>query len=95
MSRIDQEIKEKGGNEQLLLRQELENSRGELTREENKLSNLNTIIEEKNKLAKGLNSQIKSIDKHLNELKKQSKQNLEDKEAVNLGLLKSKAPFRQ
>lgn len=94
MSRIDQEIKEKGGNEQLLLRQELENTRGELTREENKLSNLDTIIEEKNKLAKGLNNQIKSIDKHLNELKKQNKQNLEDKEAVNLGLIEKQGTFQ-
>ncbi|HNA72745.1 MAG TPA: AAA family ATPase, partial [Candidatus Obscuribacter sp.] len=37
LGRIEQEIREKGGNEQLLLRQDLENKRGELTREENKL----------------------------------------------------------
>ena len=58
MARIDQEIKEKGGNEQLLLRQELENTRGELTREENKLSNLNAVIGEKNKLLKNSQKEV-------------------------------------
>jgi len=94
MARIDEDIKTKGGNEQLLLRQELENTRGELTREENKLSNLETLIEEKNKVAKGLNNQIKSIDKHINELKKQNKQNLEDKEAVSMGLIEKQGTFQ-
>lgn len=94
MTAIDQEIKEKGGNEQLLLRQELENTRGELTREDNKLSNLNAIIEEKNKLAKNLTNQIRSIDKHINELKKQNKQHLADKEAVDTGLMEKQGVFQ-
>ena len=94
MTAIDQEIKEKGGNEQLLLRQELENTRGELTREENKLSNLNAVIEEKNKLVKNLNSQIKGIDKHINELKKQNKQHMADKEAVDVVLMEKQGVFQ-
>ena len=94
MARIDQEIKEKGGNDQLLLRQEMENSRGELTREENKLSNLDTLIEEKNKIAKGLQTQIKTIDKRLNDLKKQNKQNSADQEAVSLGLVEKQGTFQ-
>jgi chromosome segregation protein len=87
MARIDQEIKEKGGNEQLLLRQELDNTRGELTREENKLSNLNAIIGEKAKVLKSTQAQIKSIDKHISDLQRQRKQHLEDQQAVQLGLM--------
>ncbi len=94
MTRIDQEIKEKGGNEQLLLRQELENTRGELTREENKYSNLNAVIEEKNKLAKNVSNQIRTIDKHISELKKQNKQHIADKEAVSSGLLEKQGVYQ-
>lgn len=78
MGRIDQEIREKGGNEQLLLRQELENQRGDLTREENKLSNLTGVITEKTKLQKSIVGQIKTIDKHLSDLSKNKKQNQDD-----------------
>lgn len=94
MSHIDQEIKDKGGNEQLLLRQELENTRGELTREENKLSNLNAVIEEKNKLTKSINNQIRTIEKHISELKKQNKQHASDKEAVDKGLMEKQGIFQ-
>jgi chromosome segregation protein len=93
MARIDQEIKEKGGNEQLLLRQELENTRGELTREENKLSNLNAVIGEKNKLLKNIQTQIKSIDKRVADLTRQRKQHLEDQQAVRLGLMEKQGAF--
>jgi len=93
MSQLDQEIKEKGGNEQLLLRQELETSRGELTREENKLSNLNGVIGEKNKFLKSLHLQIKAIDKHLADIAKQKKQHKEDQQTVNLGLLEKQGAF--
>lgn len=93
MARIDQEIKEKGGNEQLLLRQELENTRGELTREENKLSNLNAIIGEKLKVLKNTQAQIKGLDKHINDLLKQRKQHQEDQQAVQLGLLEKQGAF--
>jgi chromosome segregation protein len=93
MSQLEQEIKDKGGNEQFLLRQELENARGELTREENKLSNLNGRIGEKAKVLKGINAQIKTIDKHLSEIAKQKRQHLEDHQAVNLGLLEKQGAF--
>ncbi len=93
MARIDQEIKEKGGNEQLLLRQELENTRGELTREENKLSNLNAVIGEKNKLLNNIQSQIKGIEKHISQLNKQQKQHLEDQKAVEFGLMEKQGIF--
>lgn len=93
MARIDQEIKEKGGNEQLLLRQELENTRGELTREENKLSNLNAVIGEKNKLLKNIQSQVKAIDKRINDLTRQRKQHTEDQQAVRLGLMEKQGAF--
>jgi chromosome segregation protein len=93
MARIDQEIKDKGGNEQLLIRQELENTRGELTREENKLSNLNAVIGEKNKLVKSIQTQIKAIDKRINELNKQRKQHQEDQQAVQLGLMEKQGAF--
>jgi chromosome segregation protein len=93
MARIDQEIKEKGGNEQLLLRQELENTRGELTREENKLSNLNAVIGEKQKLLKNIQSQIKNIDKRVADLTRQRKQHLEDQQAVRLGLMEKQGAF--
>jgi chromosome segregation protein len=93
LGQIDQEIREKGGNEQLLLRQELENTRGELTREENKLSNLNGVIGEKAKLIKNLQSQVKVIEKHLSDIAKQKKQHLEDQQAVNLALLEKQGAF--
>jgi len=93
MARIDQEIKDKGGNEQLLLRQELENTRGELTREDNKLSNLNAIIGEKGKVLKGTQAQIKTIEKHINDLGRQRKQNVEDQQAVQLGLMDKQGAF--
>lgn len=87
LGRIDQEIREKGGNEQLLLRQELDNHRGELTREENKLSNLSGVIGEKNKLLKSIQAQVKTIDKHLLDLANQKKQSLEDMQAIQLVLM--------
>jgi chromosome segregation protein len=93
MARIDQDIKDKGGNEQLLLRQELENTRGELTREDNKLSNLNAIIGEKAKVLKATQAQIKAIDKHINELTRQRKQHLDDQQAVQLGLMEKQGAF--
>jgi len=93
MGRIDQEIREKGGNEQLLLRQELENQRGELTREENKLSNLAGVIGEKSKLEKSIQSQIKTIDKHLAELDRQKKQSQADLKAIQLVLMEKQGSF--
>lgn len=84
MARLDQEIREKGGNEQLLIRQELETQRGELTREENKLSNLMGVIGEKAKLQKSIVGQIKTIDKHLSDLAKNKKQNQDDLKATQL-----------
>ncbi len=87
MGRLDQEIREKGGNEQLLLRQELETLRGELTREENKLSNLAGVIGEKKKLEKSLVAQIKTIDKHLGELDRDKKQNTDDLKATQLMMM--------
>jgi chromosome segregation protein len=84
LGRIDQEIREKGGNEQLLIRQELENQRGELTREENKLSNLAGVIDEKTKLEKSIAAQIKVIDKHISKLNKDKEQNQADLKAVQL-----------
>src|SRR4029453_13505974 len=83
----EQEIREKGGNEQLLLKQELDNLRGELTREENKLSNLSGAAGEKAKLHKSINAQIKTIDKHLSDLAKQRKQSEEDLQAIQLVLM--------
>jgi chromosome segregation protein len=82
IGRIEEEIREKGGNEQLLIRQELENQRGKLTREENKLSNLSGVIGEKGKLQKSVLAQIKTIDKHLFDLSKEKKQHQADLEAV-------------
>jgi chromosome segregation protein len=93
MGQLEQEIKEKGGNEQLLLRQELENARGELTRENNKLSNLNGQIGEKNKVLKGINAQIKAHDKHIADITKLKKQHKEDHQAVHLGLLEKQGAF--
>jgi chromosome segregation protein len=93
MGQLDQEIREKGGNEQLLLRQELENSRGELTREENKLSNLNGVIGEKNKVLKQVSAQIKTIDKHLSDIAKHKKQHRDDQQAIHLGLLEKQGIY--
>jgi chromosome segregation protein len=93
MGRIEQEIREKGGNEQLLLRQELDNTRGELTREENKLSNLTGVIGEKSKILKSIQAQIKTIDKHLSDIDKQKKQHKQDQQAVHLGLLEKQGAF--
>ncbi len=90
---LEQEIREKGGNEQLLLRQELENQRGELTREENKASNLAGVIGEKAKLIKSVQQQIKTIDKHLNDISKQKKQHGEDMQAVQLGLMEKQGAY--
>lgn len=87
MARIEEEIKDKGGNEQLLLRQELENKRGDLIREESKLSNLNGVIGEKSKLQKSLAAQIKAIEKHINELSRDKKQHEADLKAVQLVLM--------
>lgn len=90
---LEQEIREKGGNEQLLLRQELENQRGELTREENKASNLAGVIGEKTKLIKSVQAQIKTIDKHLSDIIKQKKQHHEDQQAVQLGLMEKQGAY--
>lgn len=90
---LEQEIREKGGNEQLLLRQELENQRGELTREENKASNLAGVIGEKTKLIKSVQAQIKAIDKHLSDITKQKKQHHEDQQAVQLGLMEKQGAY--
>lgn len=93
MTQIDSEIKDKGGNEQLLLRQELENARGELTREENKLSNLAGVIGEKSKILKSIASQIKAVDKHLGEIVRQKKQHKEDQKAVHVALTEKQGAF--
>ncbi len=93
MGRIDEEIKDKGGNEQLLLRQELDNKRGELTREENKLSNLQGVIGEKEKLLKSIGDQVKAIEKHLSKLGKQKKQHLEDQKAVEMVLMERQGAY--
>lgn len=93
MGRIDEEIKDKGGNEQLLLRQELDNKRGELTREENKLSNLQGVVGEKEKLLKNIQEQVKTIEKHLNKLAKQKKQHLEDRKQVELVLMECQGAY--
>lgn len=87
LGRIEQDIREKGGNDQLLLKQELDNLRGDLTREENKLSNLSGVAGEKSKLHKSIAAQIKTIDKHLSELARQKKQSEEDLNAVQLVLM--------
>lgn len=93
MAALDNEIREKGGNEQLLLRQELETQRGELTREENKLSNLEGVIGEKAKLVKSIASQVKTIDKHLSDISRQRKQHLEDQQAINLGHMEKQGAY--
>jgi chromosome segregation protein len=93
LGQIDQEIREKGGNEQLLLRQELENKRGELTREENKLSNLTGVIGEKSKQSKQIGGQIKTIDKHLADTAKQKKQHLADQKAVQDTLMEKQGAY--
>ncbi|MBN9394446.1 MAG: chromosome segregation protein SMC [Candidatus Melainabacteria bacterium] len=93
LGRIDQEIREKGGNEQLLIRQELETKRGELTREENKLSNLLGIIDTKAKQSKQIAIQLKSIDKHLADLGKQKKQNIADQEIVKSAVSEKQTAF--
>jgi chromosome segregation protein len=82
MGRIDEEIREKGGHEQLLLRQELENLRGDLTREENKLSNLTGVIGEKTKIQKNVQAQIQTIEKHLSQLARKRKQFVEEQQTV-------------
>ncbi|MBS1995575.1 MAG: chromosome segregation protein SMC [Cyanobacteria bacterium SZAS LIN-2] len=93
LGQIDQEIREKGGNEQLLLRQDLENKRGELTREENKLSNLNGVIGEKTKQAKQIGGQIKTIDRHLSDISKQKKQHQSDLQQVNAVLMEKQGAY--
>ncbi|MBX9688032.1 MAG: chromosome segregation protein SMC [Candidatus Obscuribacterales bacterium] len=87
IGRLEEEIKDKGGNEQLLLRQELENKRGDFLREESKLSNLNGVIGEKSKLQKSLLGQVKAIEKRLNELSRDKKQHDADLKAVQLVLM--------
>ncbi|MBI4534280.1 MAG: chromosome segregation protein SMC, partial [Candidatus Melainabacteria bacterium] len=84
---LTEEIRDKGGNEQLLLRQELDNLRGELTREDNKLTNLQAVVAEKTKLHKSLQAQIKTIEKHQTELAKQKRNSQEDLQAVELVLM--------
>lgn len=87
LGRLEEEIKEKGGHEQLLLKQELENKRGDLFREESKLSNLTGAVAEKSKHHKSLSGQVKTIDKHLHELQRDRKQNEADLKAVQLALV--------
>ncbi|MBP7862460.1 chromosome segregation protein SMC [bacterium] len=94
MGRIDEEIRDKGGNEQLLLRQDLENKRGELTREENKLSNLDGVFGEKEKTVKAVESQIETIEKHLRKLAKQKSQHLEDQKTVKVVLDEKQAALK-
>jgi chromosome segregation protein len=91
LGRIEEEIREKGGHEQLLLRQELENLRGDLTREENKLSNLTGVITEKTKVETNLQAQVKTIDKHLNGLGRDKKQNQADMQQVQTVLNEKQA----
>jgi chromosome segregation protein len=93
LGRIDQEIREKGGNEQLLIRQELETKRGELTREENKLSNLNGVIGEKTKQYKQIGGQIKAIDRHLLDLSRNKKQNIADQDLVRAALAEKQTAY--
>lgn len=93
MGRIENEIRQKGGNEQHLLRTALQNTQGQLTREENQLTNLTTIIGEKTKSLKAVQSQIKVIDKHLSDLGRQRKQHQEDQQAVQLGLLEKQGAY--
>lgn len=95
MGRIEDEIKEKGGNEQLLLRQEVENKRGELTREENKLSNLDGVIGEKENSATSLNKQIETIEKHIRKIGRQRKQHIEDQKAVEVVLTEKQTAYNQ
>lgn len=95
MGLIEEEIKEKGGNEQLLLRQELENTRGELTREENKLSNLEGVIGEKENSQSGLVKQIETIEKHIRKIGRQKKQHLEDLKAVEAVLTEKQQAYNQ
>lgn len=87
LGRIDEEIKEKGGNEQLLIRQQLENEKGELIREESRLANVVSAEAEKAKQEKSIAGQIKTIDKYLNELGRDKKQNQADHKAVQLVLM--------
>jgi chromosome segregation protein len=87
LGRLDEEIREKGGNEQLLLQQELENKRGALIREESRLSSLNGVIGEKNKLLKSQQAQIRTIEKHLSELARDKKQHDADLKATQLVLM--------
>ena len=87
LGRLEEEIKEKGGNEQILLRQELENRRGDLFREEGKLSNLTGGLAEKTKHHKNLLAQVKVINKHLNELAADRKQYEADQKATDLALV--------
>ena len=93
IGRVDNEIRDKGGNEQLLLRQQLDTRRGELTREENKLSNLMGVIGEKGKALKTVAAQLKAIDKRINDLLRGRKQHLEDQQQVKLRLMECQGAF--
>ncbi|MBI1270943.1 chromosome segregation protein SMC [bacterium] len=95
MGRIEEEIREKGGNEQLLLRQELENKRGELTREENKLSNLDGVIGEKLNSLTQLDKQIEAIEKHIRKIGRDKKQHIEDQNAVEVVLKEKQAAYNE
>ncbi len=87
LMRLEDEIKDKGGNEQILLRQELETKRGDLVREETKLAHINGVIAEKGKLQKSLLAQVKAIEKRLGELSRDKKQHDADMKAVQLVLM--------
>ncbi len=64
-----------------------------MTREENKASNLAGVIGEKAKLIKSVQAQIKTIDKHLNEITKHKKQHGEDQQAIQLGLMEKQGAY--
>lgn len=93
IARLDEEIRDKGGNEQLLIRQELETKRGDLIREEAKLSNLTGVIGEKTKLTKSLAAQVKAIDKRLSELAAEKSQHDADMKAVQLVLMEKQGAY--
>ncbi len=84
LAELEQEIKRKGGLEQLAIRQELENKTGELTRVENKLSNLNILEEEKSKALKHLEKELKAFEKKNQESAKQRKSLEVEKNEIDL-----------
>ena len=86
LASLELEIKRKGGLEQLAIRQELENKTGELTRIENRLSNLNTLEEEKNKTLKQIDKELRLNEKKNQETNKQRKTYQTSKAELDLKL---------